>query len=702
MMAKTDRPVAGNSLTRRDFMQRAAIFAGSAGALAGAADGTPKTVVPLSRGSQGVRFIHASIPMSDGIKIAACIWMPEGSATHPVPALLEYSPYHSSQVAAWTPKYPHFLASHGYACVVADIRGSGDSDGPVQDEYVKQEQDDGVAIIAWIAKQRWCSGKVGMYGLSWSGFSALQVAARNPPELKAVITHCSSDDRYTDDAHYLGGCLAQDMFTWGSLWTTICARAPNPAVVGARWRDMWMQRLNSQEFYVGNWLSHQHRDTFWKHASVDENYGSIKCAVYAVGGWVDGYNCVVPRLLANLKCPRKGLVGPWGHDYPDNRDVGRPGPAIDWENESLRWWDYWLKGVETGIMREPSYRVWMQHEEATRGVTDVPGRWVAEDSWPSARIESRRYFLTGKGIENGIGVEVVKNLTSLQTTGITAPNWVAFNMDTELPTDQRVDDARSLVFDSAPLQENLEILGAPVVTLELSVDKPVAFLVVRLNEVKPDGASSRVTYAILNLTHRDSHEFPTPLEPTKRYRVRVVLRDRAHRFKKGSRIRVAVSTTAWPLIWPSPGPVALSCYTGVSELELPIRAPQPEDDQLTPFTTVVGMNSSSLTQDSARPAIYTWDVAAQKLRITTHSVGGDAVLEINDNDPTSAKGDFHCSLEYKHPVAENDERTLRNEGSLNLSLTNDALVLRGSMKAFEDEREVFARSWERTIPRQLL
>ena len=191
-----------------------------------------------------------------------------------------------------------------------DIRGSGDSEGLPQDEYVKQEQDDGVEIIAWLARQPWCTGKVGQYGISWGGFSALQVAARQPPALKAIITHCSTDDRYTDDAHYEGGCIIQDMFVWGISHTANGTRPPDPAIVGERWREMWMERLNHLDFYVANWLTHQQRDAFWKHASVDEDYGQIKCAVYAVGGWVDAYNCAIPRMLAGLKCPRKGLIRP--------------------------------------------------------------------------------------------------------------------------------------------------------------------------------------------------------------------------------------------------------------------------------------------------------------------------------------------------------------------------------------------------------
>src|SRR5262249_10507101 len=161
-------------------------------------------------------------------------------------------------------------------------------------------------IIDWIAKQPWCNGKVGMFGSSWGGFGALQVAARRPPALKAVIAQCCSDDRYEDDAHWLGGCLVPEMFVWGALWTAVTTRPPDPAIVGDRWRAMWLERLEHLEFFVSDWVAHQHRDRFWKHGSVNEDYRQIECPVYTVGGWVDSYYPAIFRLLAGLRGPRKG------------------------------------------------------------------------------------------------------------------------------------------------------------------------------------------------------------------------------------------------------------------------------------------------------------------------------------------------------------------------------------------------------------
>ncbi|CDX52924.1 Peptidase S15 [Mesorhizobium plurifarium] len=654
------------------------------------------------------------IPMSDGTRIAARVWLPDDAENDPVPVLMEYIPYRKRDSRRLLEETLHpYLASFGYACVRPDIRGSGDSEGLPQDEYVKQEQDDGVEIIAWLARQPWCSGKVGMFGISWGGYSALQVAARRPPELKAIITVCSTEDRYLDEP-YQNGLVSEDMFgpAWGVMWPAYAARPPDPAIVGDRWRDIWMDRLNNLDYYPIDWLTHQHRDAFWNNASVSEDYGAIECAVYAVGGRFDQYRHTVARMLANLKCPRKGLIGPWGHQYPNSGD---PGPAIDWLTESLRWWDYWLKDNETGIMAEPMYRVWMQQEPAMRGMHQIPGRWVAEDTWPSSRIEPRKLYLTKDRLERKATAEAERVLKPMQTVGITAPGWWPRTVD-EAPADQRIDDNRSITFDSEPIEEDFEILGAPVVTLDLAVDKPVALLSVRLNEVEPDGLSKRISFDVLNLTHRDSHEFPEPLEPGKRYRIRLPLQDCAHVFKAGRRIRVAVSTSHWPSYWPSPEPVTLTLYAGRSELELPVRPPRAEDGELRAFGVAFLPEPTSgrtvLQEASAPTKISEWDAASGKLTLRNNwdhgryridAIGTELwsteneVKEILDHDPTSAKIDAQYITGYKR-----DDWDCRVESRLRVSLTQENFLVVGQIEAFEHGAKAFTKTWNRTIPRRLV
>ena len=233
---------------------------------------------------------------------------------------------------------------------------------------------------------------------------------------------------------------------------------------------------------------------------------------------------------------------------------------------------------------EPMLRAWIQ-EWREPGVTigDAPGRWVAERTWPSPDIKEQRFFLDRTGLaEASTGDSVALTHRSPQTIGLTAPEWLSMAIAGEAPVDQRADDGKSLVFDAAPLAARIEILGSSVVELDLSVDQPVATVAVRLNDVAPEGTSRRVVLGVLNLTHRDGHAEPSALEPGKRYRVRIVLPETGYAFAPGHRIRLALSTCYWPVIWPSPAPVTLTVHTGTSTLTLPVRPPNPADAAVRP------------------------------------------------------------------------------------------------------------------------
>jgi len=510
---------------------------------------------------RSVRVIeHTWIPLKDGTKLAARIWLPDDAETDPVPAIVEYLPYRKVDGTKDRDELTHpYYAGNGYACVRVDIRGSGESDGILEDEYLESEQDDALEILAWIAAQPWCTGAIGMIGISWGGFNGLQVAARRPPELKAIVTIASTDDRYADDIHYMGGVMINDNMSWGATMFGMNTRPPDPALA-ENWRDLWLARLEANDPWMIKWLQHQRRDAQWKHGSVIENHADIEAAVYAVGGWADGYTNAVPRLLAGLSCPKKGLVGPWAHKYPH---FAAPGPRIGFLQETLRWWDCWLKGIDNGIMDEPEYRVWMQ--ESVRPATwraEHPGRWVAEPCWPSPNIENRVFHLNG---DSGLGDTAAEAgevlIHTPMTMGARQGEWCQYGLVPDAPADQREDDGCSVVFETDPLAEAVEIMGAPVLELDVSADRPDAFLIARLCDVAPDGASTRITYGALNLTHRESHEHAKALEPGKTYRVRLQLNDIAQQVPAGHRIRVALSNSLWPLFWPSPELVTVTLAT---------------------------------------------------------------------------------------------------------------------------------------------
>ena len=677
-------------MTRRDFSMGvaqalAALSLVRKQSFAAAAQSVPDALP----GTREVRIVNnAWVTMKDGVRLSVRITLPVDAERHPVPAVVRLDPYSGIPDPV--------LASYGYATICPDPRGIGNSEGKVFDEYAAQEQDDALDTLAWIARQKWCTGKTGMFGSSYSGFTALQVAARRPHSLAAIITQCASDDRYTDDAHYLGGCLVQDMFVWGSAWTGIPALKPDPTVVGPGWREMWLQRLQSIEFFVGNWLLHQQRDDFWKHGSVDENYAAIRCPVFAIGGWVDGYNNSVGRLMAHLKVPRKGLIGPWTHS------VTRPGPAVDLKTEMRLWWDRWLKGRTTPADNDPLMRVYLQSEAFVNHKTGIAGRWVAEDQWPSPRIQSRIYHLVDDRITEQPGPASSRSIKTVQTVGICAPNWVAFNLDTEGPTDQRIDDGRSMTFDSAPLAEDFDCWGTPVLTLNLAVDEPVAFLAIRLNEVAAGGFSSRVTYQILNLCQRESREHPTPMEPGKRYSVRIPLRDLAYRFKKDHRIRIALSTTYWPLIWPSPDAVTLTVYPADSTLELPVRDARPEDATLRTLSAShtneshrqTGASHDPFASEPYKPTrTFTWDPQLDKLTVSNRGIAGEETSEITDHDPTSARVTI-VGNGLLRKNGENDVRTV-----LQLAVTSEDFLVTGEVIVKDNGGVVLQRKWDRKIRR---
>lgn len=656
------------------------------------------------------------ISMKDGTRLATRIWLPKDAADNPVPAIFEYIPYRKRDFMRSRDEPMHrYYAANGYAAIRVDVRGSGDSDGVLSDEYTPIEWQDALEVIAWIAEQPWCTGAVGMTGISWGGFNALQVAALRPPALKAIITLCASDDRYADDAHYMGGCLLNENMQWGSILMLYAALPPDPEIVGDRWRDMWQARLHAVQAFPELWMRHQTRDAFWKQGSVCEDFSAIECPVYAIGGWADGYSNAVPRLLQNLKGPRKGLVGPWAHTFPHD---GIPGPAIGYLQEALRWWDYWLKDIDTGIMDEPMYRAWMQESVLPQPqYENIPGRWIAETSWPSAHITTKTMALNTGHLSEHEEHPVELSFSSPQTIGVRAGEWCGFGSEGDMPRDQRPDDGGSLVFDSDPLTDRLELFGAPELELDIRADRPLGLLCVRLGDVAPDGSVLRVSYGLLNLAHRNGHETPEPLIPGEQVRVTIKLNDLAHAFPPGHRIRVSISTSYWPIAWPSPEPVILSVQTGTSKLTLPVRAPRESDAALRPFDEPEAALGTSHVKLMALPFRRTVEVnlATNEMVYTLKSDGGEfdgaslARLEeidldlgytlmkryrIIETDPLSAQSD----LTQTALLRRGDWET-RLRCSTRLSATAEFFQFTGDLEAYEKDELVAHRQWNVSIPR---
>jgi len=662
------------------------------------------------------------IPLRDGVTLSARIWRPRGSEEAPVPAVLEFIPYRKRDGTAARDALMHpYVAGHGYASVRVDLRGSGQSDGVLTDEYLEEELRDGEEVIAWLAAQPWCDGAVGMIGISWGGFNGLQIAARRPPALKAVITAASTDDRYTDDVHYMGGCLLGDNLSWAAVMFSYNSLPPYPDQYGPGWRDAWMARLEGSGLWLDTWLRHQAKDDYWRHGSICEDWNAVEVPVMAVSGWADGYTNSVFRLLAHLKGPRMGIVGPWSHKYPH---IGEPGPAIGFLQECVRFWDRWLKGRDTGIDREPMLRAWLQDSApAVTSYTVRPGHWVGEAEWPSPRVRDRVYHLAADQLvrpaERPERRQATRAVQSPLSVGLYAGKWCSYAAGPDLAHDQREEDGGSLTFTSAPLDEDIQVLGAPEVELEVSSDRPVALVAARLSDVRPDGEATRLTWGILNLTHRDGHADPRPLEPGEPVRVRVRLNDMGGTVPAGHRLRLSLSTSYWPMAWTPPHPVELTVRPSGSALRVPERTPRPEEDAAIAFgppETAPPMEAEILRTGDHRWRVVR-DLATDEKTLevikddgrwrlpragVTQSHATTEWYSSRGNDVGSARGEVR-----QHRRLEAGGWAVRTETRTVLTCDAETFRLRAELDAYEadsrgDETRVFSRSWDARIPRHLV
>ncbi|WP_423822476.1 CocE/NonD family hydrolase [Salinisphaera sp. SPP-AMP-43] len=653
---------------------------------------------------------HVTIPLSDGTELAARMWMPSDANTHPVPAILEYIPYRKRDFTRDRDESLHpVFAAHGYIGIRVDLRGSGDSEGVLEDEYLERELQDGIEVINWLAEQPWCDGNVGMIGISWGGFNGLQIAARQPEPLKAVVSVCSTDDRYADDVHYMSGCLLGDNLSWASVMFAFNSLPPDPALVGDKWRDMWFERLEGSGLWLEKWLQHQTRDDYWQHGSICEDYASVKTPVMAVSGWADGYTNSVFRMLDNLDVPTQGLVGPWSHKYPHQ---GVPGPAIDFQGEAIRWWDRWLKGHDNGIEDEPKLRAWMQESAPPSGSYNYrPGYWAGEMSWPPQR-EERVYQLEPDLLTQNFDDPVVGNhdVESPLSVGLYAGKWCSYSLGADLPHDQREEDGGALVFDTEILEEDLELLGAPVAELELSCNQPTGIVAVRLSDVAPDGSATRCTYGLLNLTHRNGHDQIEEIEPGKRYRVLVQLNELGQIFSAGHCVRLSVSCSYYPLAWPPAQSTRLTVHTENSRLRLPHRPRQPSDSRIgfDEPRELAPMPIEQLAEGDQRWLVHR-DLYNNQSQLEVIKDGGK--FRIEDIDLTVAHdtreyysfkdGDFRSPAAevVAHRTLERDDWSVYVRTRTVLTADPEYFYIFAEIDAYEDDRRVYSYNWNRSVTR---
>ncbi|WP_371645727.1 CocE/NonD family hydrolase [Streptomyces mirabilis] len=693
------------------------------------------------------------IPLPDGTRLHARVWRPLTDA--PVPALLEYLPDRLTDRTAprdWQ-RHPWY-AGHGYASVRVDARGHGNSEGVPADPYGESERADGVEVIHWLADRPWCSGTVGMFGISRGGFTSLRIAALAPEPLKAIVTVCATDDPYDNDGHRLGGAvLAVETHARAATALADVARPPDPVHVGqVMWRDMWVKRLEKVEPFIHTWLSHPTRDAYWRHAGVREDggYGGIRAAVLAVGGWHDPSCDTVLRLVESLPADRvRGLIGPWCHQYPD-RGLP-PGPAIGFLQETLRWWDRWLRPTATSVpdpdpdpdpgpgpglgpgpgpgpdvnddpdpdvnddpdpgvhdrdvMAQPLLRSYVMaaHPPATT-YPSLPGHWVGDTAWPSPSVTPIAYALRGAPVL----------VRSPQHTGVDAGRFRPVGNDADLPPNQREEDARSVCFEFEVPGE-IWVLGHPRVRLRLTSHSPWGQVIARVCDVAADGSSTLVTRGALNLSARYGPDQAVSWKPGSTEDVVFDLTATGYAFPSGHRIRLSLSSAYWPWIWPQPGSAAgFVLDPAGSSLELPVRARE-SDPRITfeepEQSEPLGVTSAA-TLDEPRPErLVARDVARGEWRLEVdprqdgtrvHPDGLECTEDardtytIDESDPLSARTRSTRSIRLHRPELPWDARI---ETRSELSCDAREFITSNELICKDGNEVVFHRTWERRIPR---
>jgi putative CocE/NonD family hydrolase len=682
---------------------------------------------PVSETLFGVR-IHrdARIPMRDGLELSANLWLPaahgaDGPEPGPVPAVLEMIPYRKDDWRAnGDAARGAYLAARGYAFCRLDIRGTGSSPGVAVDEYTAAETSDGHDAVEWLAAQPWCNGNVGMWGISYGGFTAIQVAKLRPPHLRAIVPMYATDDRYLDDVHYVGGCVtASELTQYAVSMIANNALPARPAYRGATWLEEWRERLDRTPVWSVEWLRQQHDGPYWRRGSLAPEYGAIDVPMLLIGGWMDSYVDPVFRMLERCTAPRRAFVGNWVHEYPDD---GYPRPNVDWLHELLRFFDRHLKGIANGEDSEPQL-TWFEREWAPPEPFPKawPGRWRAARSYPPPGMGVRRWHLdSGPGSLHGQlaarsgpaagGSMRLPHRPTLGTRG--SLSWGAGSAPNGLARDLRPDEARLPTFESEPLEADVHVLGRAVVSLALESDMPVATVVARLSDAAPDGTPIEVAAGVLNLTHRESHASPAALPVGERLVVRLQLRSAGYRFAAGHRIRLSIATGAWPILWPSPFPGSLVLHLGGDDafLELPV---VPASDEIEP--TAFKTSPPQLPEfggGSDDPAVWriTDDVIDGSVTVTTFE-GGEAItgdgtrlysseghaMTARDADP--ARAEMRSEIRYR---LEQDGVVVDSDADAVTSSTAESFQMDVTLRVRLDGEPFFERTWSEAIPRDLV
>jgi putative CocE/NonD family hydrolase len=672
-----------------------------------------KRILPRPHSQPSFKLIvkHWRIPMRDGIRLYAKAWHPEGEG--PFPAVINYDPYRASDWRTMSRgNFFHYLARHGYVVLHLGVRGTDGSEGVVTDEYPLQEQEDGYDAVEWIATQPWCNGKVGMIGTSYAGFTAVQVAMHRPPHLKAIVPLYATDDRYTDDVHYDGGALCSlfDMAGWATMMVSMNALPPAEQI-GEDYEKVWEEHLKGNEPYQLNWLENQLDGPYWRPASLRSDFDSIDCPVLIIGAWRDFYRNSALRMYEHLNVPKKLLMGPWGHVFPD---WGYPGPSINYMPQIVRWFDHWLKNKDTGMLEEPDFINFMRESSFTiPEFSGGPGYWMELNNWSSAKQKRKRYYLsTQKLDEKEVTMEGRDKYNYDVAVGLGNPTWhnSIINGGEE---EREFDEKNSLVYISEPLDERLVIIGRPELELFFSSTASIVNLVVKLFDVSPNGSSDIVTWGILNVSHRKSHTNPEPLVPEEKVRLKIELDATSWIFHPEHRIKILIASSDFPNIWPSPFQAENTVWWGGDEkscLKLPLIHKSTSKDSptfgeiempLDVYNILYSKPTSSFTHDSEQE-VTTFQFS-QNQEGSLYEEGISLIFDDCSTFTVSNKNPSNASLGNEHDIqiiTENSRSRAITKARLESDKEN--FHVNYDLVVTVDEKEKFRRKWSKSFKRNFV
>lgn len=535
------------------------------------------------------------VEVSPGVLLCANIYRPANSESHPVPVVLAYTPYRQPSVSngeelrhpdrqSLTRQIPP-LVRHGYATVTFDVRGTGNSSGHSTMIYSEEEQADGYAMIEWASSQPWCTGAVGMWGISFGGSVGLQQLGRRPPALKAVIVRSGTDDNYLEWTNPGGTPRPYQHTVFSSIMASANFSPPDPDVVGDRWSDVWQERVRHSRPWSLSFVENRLNTEFWQSRGLSEDAAAAvdRCAVYVIGGWNDWYAHALLRVFSRVNGPKRGLIGPWSHDFPNN---SVPGPRVDFTYEAARFFDEHLKGVVQPV--EPPLTIFRREfTEPQSFRLEENGTFVTEEQWPPQRVCPAIFRLCSDGTLSDDPDASVGDIASYDKllydprVGRCAGMWGGgpFVPSWSLPLDQRQDEALSLCYTTEAFPDGLVLGGKPKAEIYVSTTATeTATIALKLSDVhSATGVSSLITRGQLNLSHRFSHVSPSPVPGAEEVmRISIELLDCSYHVKPGHRLRLAIAGGDLMNLWPSPSVAVHFIHRGgvhPSAIVLPVLPP---------------------------------------------------------------------------------------------------------------------------------